>query len=169
MTTPDLPESTGLPTVTAACPVAGCATFPCEHVERVEYRSLPPSEPCLRCQRCAGCHAPDGDCPVPNSSCVTGRCPQGPTDTAAQRPPAWWSTKPDDNDIILMQVRAWASMATLSSHVEVRPCDGSDGTPGWGAFIVRDVPCHHCGSLPDEDGDHSCPCPNPDGGCSEHE
>lgn len=38
---------------------------------------LPPSDPCLRCGRCAGCHAPNGDCPVPNTSCPIGRCPSG--------------------------------------------------------------------------------------------
>jgi hypothetical protein len=80
---------------------------------------------------------------------------------------SWWSTKPDRNDIILMQTRAWAGMATLPSHVEVRPAY-SNGHLGWGAFIERDVKCRHCGSLPDEDGDHSCPCPNRDEDCREH-
>lgn len=30
------------------------------------------------------------------------------------------------------------------------------------------VACHHCGSGPDADGDHSCPCPNSDTECLEH-
>lgn len=80
---------------------------------------------------------------------------------------AWWSDKPDKSDVILLQVRAWAGMATLPSHVEVRPAYSS-GHLGWAAFIERDVPCRHCGALPDEDGDHSCPCPNRDEECREH-
>jgi hypothetical protein len=28
--------------------------------------------------------------------------------------------------------------------------------------------CHHCGSLPDSDGDHSCPCPYTDDECPLH-
>jgi len=28
--------------------------------------------------------------------------------------------------------------------------------------------CHHCGKLPDADGDHSCPCPYPDDECPDH-
>jgi hypothetical protein len=28
--------------------------------------------------------------------------------------------------------------------------------------------CHHCGRLPDEDGDHSCTCPTPDSECLVH-
>lgn len=30
---------------------------------------------CLRCRRCAACHAPNGDCPPEGSTCSTGRCP----------------------------------------------------------------------------------------------
>lgn len=81
---------------------------------------------------------------------------------------SWWSNKPDNNDIILLQTRAWASMATLPSHVEVRPASGPNGQVGWGAFIERDVHCIHCGRLADEDGDHTCPCPNRDGECPDH-
>jgi len=29
--------------------------------------------------------------------------------------------------------------------------------------------CRHCGKPPEADGDHSCPCPNPDGLCPEHD
>lgn len=29
--------------------------------------------------------------------------------------------------------------------------------------------CWHCGAMPDPDGDHSCPCPNRDGECPEHD
>lgn len=29
--------------------------------------------------------------------------------------------------------------------------------------------CRHCGSLPDDDGDHSCPCPYRDGECPDHD
>lgn len=29
--------------------------------------------------------------------------------------------------------------------------------------------CHHCGSPPDPDGDHSCPCPTPDDTCIDHQ
>lgn len=28
--------------------------------------------------------------------------------------------------------------------------------------------CHHCGRLPDDDGDHTCPCPRSDSECLEH-
>lgn len=28
--------------------------------------------------------------------------------------------------------------------------------------------CRHCGALPDADGDHTCPCPNPDDDCPTH-
>lgn len=28
--------------------------------------------------------------------------------------------------------------------------------------------CHHCGSGPDPDGDHSCPCPHRDEDCPDH-
>jgi hypothetical protein len=28
--------------------------------------------------------------------------------------------------------------------------------------------CHHCGALPDPDGDHTCPCPHRDDECAEH-
>lgn len=80
---------------------------------------------------------------------------------------AWWSEKPDDRDIILIQVRANASMTTLPSHIEVRPAY-SGGHLGWGAFIERDVPCRHCGALAEEDGDHSCPCPYRDEECPDH-
>lgn len=81
---------------------------------------------------------------------------------------SWWSEKPRNDDIILVQVRAWAGMATLPSHVEVRPAYGPNGQHGWGAFIERDVHCRHCGRLPDEDGDHSCPCPYRDEECPDH-
>lgn len=28
--------------------------------------------------------------------------------------------------------------------------------------------CRHCGQLPDDDGDHSCPCPYSDEDCEDH-
>lgn len=28
--------------------------------------------------------------------------------------------------------------------------------------------CHHCGRPPDDDGDHTCPCPLTDSECFEH-
>ena len=28
--------------------------------------------------------------------------------------------------------------------------------------------CYPCGRWPDDDGDHSCPCPLADGDCTEH-
>jgi len=30
---------------------------------------------CTRCRRCAGCHAPNGNCPPANTTCAVGRCP----------------------------------------------------------------------------------------------
>lgn len=35
---------------------------------------------CMRCGRCAGCHAPTGDCPFEGTSCATGTCPRGPVE-----------------------------------------------------------------------------------------
>lgn len=29
--------------------------------------------------------------------------------------------------------------------------------------------CRHCGRAPDADGDHTCPCPHPDGLCPDHD
>lgn len=34
--------------------------------------------------------------------------------------------------------------------------------------VVSEALCHHCGALPDVDGDHTCPCPNTDAECREH-
>lgn len=33
---------------------------------------------------------------------------------------------------------------------------------------VLSASCHHCGRMPDSDGDHSCPCPSSDSECLEH-
>lgn len=38
---------------------------------------------------------------------------------------------------------------------------------GWGN--CPDFICHHCGSPPDADGDHSCPCPYRDEECPDHQ
>jgi hypothetical protein len=93
--------------------------------------------------------------------------PQG---SAARSYCAWWGEKPDDNDIILIQIRAWARMATLPSHVALRlcPAQGKWQGVGWAAFIELDLLCHHCGLPPEADGDHSCPCPNRDEECPDH-
>lgn len=56
----------------------------------------------------------------------------------------------------------------------------NDGSPaGWQADVGHqcdepDCPglpgaCRHCGRTPEEDGDHTCPCPHPDGLCPEHD
>ncbi len=29
--------------------------------------------------------------------------------------------------------------------------------------------CYHCGKEPEADGDHTCPCPYPDGLCPVHD
>jgi hypothetical protein len=42
---------------------------------------------------------------------------------------------------------------------------------GGATRIVWDdeLTCRHCGQAPDEDGDHACPCPHPDGLCPDHD
>ena len=37
--------------------------------------------------------------------------------------------------------------------------------PAWKVLLRA---CHHCGRLPDEDGDHSCTCPTSDSECLLH-
>ena len=32
----------------------------------------------------------------------------------------------------------------------------------------KDARCRHCGKPPEADGDHTCPCPNPDDFCPDH-
>jgi hypothetical protein len=34
--------------------------------------------------------------------------------------------------------------------------------------VVERMVCHHCGRLPEADGDHSCTCPHPDETCPDH-
>lgn len=73
----------------------------------------------------------------------------------------------------LQDVRDWLSVrqeaANELHHRHLRMCKITTlAGHGFGWGNCPDFICPHCGSPPDEDGDHSCPCPYRDEECPDH-
>jgi hypothetical protein len=73
----------------------------------------------------------------------------------------------------LQQVKDWLAVRQEAAnelhrqhmrHCQITTLAGH--SYGWGN--CPDFICHHCGSPPDADGDHSCPCPHRDEDCPDH-
>lgn len=72
---------------------------------------------------------------------------------------------------------AKSCIATINSanYLAPMPLPAANATASIQAEYARGIMriigvavCHHCGALPDADGDHSCPCPNSDEDCTDH-